>query len=111
MSGIRAHLAARLLATVGMAMTIVGLACAPVAARITVDPARAASGGYTTLAFAVPTDRADVSTTKVEIRFPDDHPMPGLTTEPKTGWDVTVEKIRHATPSPGPEDGADERER
>jgi uncharacterized protein YcnI len=88
------------LSAAGLSAAVVALGGASAYARITVDPVRSPAGGYTTLAFSVPSDRADVSTTKVEIRFPDDHPLAGLTTEPKPGWDVTVDRIRAASPSP-----------
>lgn len=104
------HRLARPLAAAGLAGVSVGLGGPSASAHITVDPGVAAGGGYTTLAFSVPTERPDMSTTKVEIRFPADHLLAGVTTEPKPGWDVTIERVRAATPSPEPagEAGSDE---
>lgn len=64
----------------------------PAAAHVTVTPDSAEAGGYATLAFKVPTERDDASTTKLEVEFPADHPFASVSTQPKTGWDVEVER-------------------
>jgi uncharacterized protein YcnI len=93
----------RLLTTVALALAGVGLAAVPAAAHVTVSPSSATQGGYATLTFKVPTERDDANTTKVEVDFPADQPVAGVSYQPKAGWTVAVEKA----PLPTPITGAD----
>lgn len=62
----------------------------PAAAHVTVDPAGAVQGGYARVVFRVPNERDSASVTKLAVRFPDEHPVPGVRTMPVPGWNVTV---------------------
>lgn len=75
--------------TAGAAALAVGLAL-PALAHVTVNPRTAEKGGFTKLAFRVPNERDDASTTKVEVRFPTDHPLPFVSVRPVPGWKVEV---------------------
>lgn len=89
---------ARGLAAVGLAAAGLGLLAMPASAHVTVSPGYAAQGGYSTLTFKVPTERDDASTTKIEVDFPAEHPLPGASYQPKPGWKITVAKEKLATP-------------
>jgi uncharacterized protein YcnI len=93
---------ARVLAAAALAAACLGLPGVPASAGVTVDPQTAAKGGYATIAFTVQSDRADASTTRLEISFPADHPLSEVLTQPKPGWDTTIERSSAATVSPSP---------
>ena len=64
------------------------LLAAPAAAHVSVEPARAERGGYSTIAFKVPNERDKASTVKVEVTLPVDHPlasMPNVVLTPHIG--------------------------
>jgi uncharacterized protein len=65
---------------------------APVWAHVSVNPPEATKGSYANLAFRVPTERNDKSTTQVEIAFPAAHPIENISTRPLSGWSVEVSR-------------------
>ena len=68
------------------------VAAAPMAsAHVTVNPGEAPRGGYAALAFRVPNERADASTTTLEVNLPEDHPISSVRVRPTPGWTHTVE--------------------
>ena len=67
-------------------------------AHVTVNPREATQGGYAKLAFRVPNERDNASTTKLEINLPADHPFASVSVRPQAGWTYTVEKTKLATP-------------
>jgi uncharacterized protein YcnI len=75
------------------AVTLLGLASAA-SAHVTVNPGEAKKGAFAVLAFRVPNERDDAGTTKVEINFPADHPIPFVSVRPHPGWTYTVERTR-----------------
>ncbi|WP_405085383.1 YcnI family protein [Microbispora sp. NBC_01389] len=62
----------------------------PALAHVTVNPGTAEQGGWTKIAFRVPNERDNASTTKVEVAFPTDHPLPFVSVRPVSGWKVKV---------------------
>jgi uncharacterized protein YcnI len=64
---------------------MIGLAL-PALAHVGIDPGTAEKGSWTKLAFRVPNERDDASTTKVVISFPKDHPLPFVSVKPVPGW-------------------------
>lgn len=74
---------------------------APAAAHVTVNPREATQGGYTRVAFRVPTESDTASTTKVEITFPAQAPIASVSTMPVAGWTVQVTKGKPAAPLEG----------
>jgi uncharacterized protein YcnI len=67
-------------------------------AHVTVNPREATQGGYAKLAFRVPNERDNASTTKVEVNFPTDHPLASVSVRPQQGWTYSVERAKLATP-------------
>lgn len=75
-----------------LAAGALALVAAPASARVTVEPATATQGSQATVAFNVRTDRTDAGTTKLEVTFPAEHPLSDVSTQPKPGWDIAVER-------------------
>ncbi|MFI6318345.1 YcnI family protein [Nonomuraea sp. NPDC050556] len=75
----------------------VGLAV-PALAHVTINPRSAEQGGFSKVAFRVPNERDDASTTKVEVTFPADHPLAFVSVKPVPGWEVKVTEGKLATP-------------
>ncbi len=68
------------------------VALAPMAAaHVTVDPGEAPKGGFTTLAFRVPNERDDATTTSVEVNMPEDSPIRSVRVKPTPGWEYEIE--------------------
>jgi uncharacterized protein YcnI len=69
---------------------------APAFAHVEIDPAETAQGSTTTIALVVPNETDATDTVKVDVKLPDDHPIPSVTAEPVDGgWTAQV------TRSPG----------
>ncbi|MGJ6966283.1 YcnI family copper-binding membrane protein [Streptosporangium sp. G11] len=84
------HACRRLAAlTAGVTALTLGLAL-PALAHVTINPGSAQQGGFTKVAFRVPNERDDASTTKLEVTFPTDHPLAFVSVKPVPGWDVKV---------------------
>src|SRR4051812_24428717 len=87
-----------------LALTL-GLAL-PALAHVTIQPGTAEQGGFTKIAFRVPNERDDASTTKLEVQFPTDQPLPFVSVKPLSGWDVKVTEGK--LPKPVTDDDGDE---
>jgi uncharacterized protein YcnI len=86
----------RLLAFPAAAALLVGLA-APASAHVSVQPSELEQGSYAKLTFRMPSER-DVATTKLEVAFPDEHPIASVRVKPHAGWTVEIVKGAPATP-------------
>ncbi len=86
-----------LLAIVFTAFVVLAVG-APAYAHVTVNPNEASKGGFVKLAFRVPNEEADATTTKVEVAFPTDNPLAFVSVQPTAGWSYTVEKETLAEP-------------
>ncbi|GAA2209124.1 YcnI family protein [Nonomuraea monospora] len=87
-------------ATVVLAATTAltaGLAL-PALAHVTIQPGTAEQGGFTKVAFRVPNERDNASTTKIEVSFPTDHPLAFVSVKPVPGWKVKVTESKLPTP-------------
>jgi uncharacterized protein YcnI len=62
----------------------------PALAHVTVQPGTAEQGSFTKVAFRVPNERDNASTTKIEVSFPADHPLAFVSVKPVPGWEVKV---------------------
>jgi uncharacterized protein YcnI len=81
------------LAAVGVGLVAGALGFAGAAsAHVSVDPESATQGGFTRVAFRVPTEGDTASTTKLEVHLPDDQPIPSVSVLPVPGWTATVDK-------------------
>ena len=82
----------------GLLAGIVLFLAAPAYAHVSVTPTEAPAGGFTTLTFQVPNEKDDASTTKVEVSFPQDHPIADASVEAVAGWQIDVSKTKLETP-------------
>lgn len=88
----------RLAAATLAAATLIMLATGPAAAHVTVNPGEAAKGARAELTFRVPNERDHASTTKLEVTFPTDHPIPSARILPAPGWTATLDMAKLAQP-------------
>ncbi|MGN9839809.1 YcnI family copper-binding membrane protein [Nonomuraea sp. H19] len=70
----------------------------PALAHVTIQPGTAEQGGFTKVAFRVPNERDDASTTKIEVSFPADHPLAFVSVKPVPGWEVKVTESKLPAP-------------
>ncbi len=79
--------------------TAVGLAAAatatvalpgPAHAHVTIQPGSAEGGGFSVVAFRVPNERDDASTTRIQVTLPEDQPIGSVQTTPVPGWRVST---------------------
>ncbi|TDB85566.1 DUF1775 domain-containing protein [Actinomadura sp. KC216] len=90
--------ARRLGAVAGLAAaSLLGLATAA-SAHVTVNPKTAEQGTYAKVAFRVPNERDNASTTKLVVYLPADRPLSSVSVRPVPGWTVKAEKTKLATP-------------
>jgi uncharacterized protein YcnI len=73
-------------ATVAAILALPGIA----QAHVTVQPGTAEGGGFSVVAFRVPNERDDASTTQVRVTLPTDQPIGSVQTTPVPGWKVTT---------------------
>lgn len=59
-------------------------------AHVTVQPDAAAPGSFAVVAFRVPNERDDSTTTRLRVILPEDTPIPSVRTRALAGWDVTT---------------------
>jgi uncharacterized protein YcnI len=74
------------------------LFAAPAAAHVTVNAQDARQGGFTRVAFRVPTESDTLSTTKLEVHLPESTPIASVSTMPVAGWTVATSKTKLAQP-------------
>ncbi|MFD9890037.1 YcnI family protein [Amycolatopsis sp. NPDC059027] len=68
-------------------------ACQPIAsAHISVSPDSTPAGVPAVLSFRVPSERDDVTTTRLEVTFPADHPLGSVVPRTLPGWKIEVRK-------------------
>ncbi|NMO92884.1 YcnI family protein [Actinomycetospora sp. TBRC 11914] len=79
--------------------TLLALGALPASAHIRVSAdGGAAAGSYAQLAFRVPTEKDNASTTAVQIFLPADQPLASVSVQPHPGW--TVEVHQKTLPQP-----------
>ncbi|MBB5874386.1 uncharacterized protein YcnI [Allocatelliglobosispora scoriae] len=88
----------RLATVVTGAAALVALVAGPASAHVTVNPGSATQGGYTKLTFRVPNEKADASTTKVEVVVPTDTPIASVSVKPVAGWTIVTERSKLPAP-------------
>lgn len=79
------------------AVSVLGTATAA-SAHVTANPKTAEQGSYAKVAFRVPNERDDASTTKVIVHLPVEHPLSSVSVRPTPGWKVEVEKSKLPEP-------------
>ncbi|MET8760209.1 YcnI family protein [Lentzea sp. NPDC004782] len=75
---------------VALAAFLVILFPSTASAHVTVSPGTAEPGGYARVVFRVPNERADASTTRLEVSFPADHRFASVSVQPVPGWTATT---------------------
>lgn len=88
----------RAAAVAAFAGATVLLAAVPAFAHVTVQPASAAKGSYSTVAFKVPNEQDSASTIRIEVNLPADHPIASVSLQPVPGWTAKVTTSKLATP-------------
>jgi uncharacterized protein YcnI len=73
-------------ATVAAILALPGVA----QAHVTVQPGTAEGGGFSVVAFRVPNERDDASTTQVRVTLPKDQPIGYVSTTPVPGWKIST---------------------
>src|SRR4051795_12050672 len=67
-------------------------------AHVTVQPGTAEGGSFSAVAFRVPNERDDASTTRIQVLLPTDQPIGSVQTRPMQGWKITTQKRHLAQP-------------
>ncbi len=67
-------------------------------AHVTVQPGSAEGGGFSVVAFRVPNERDDASTTKLQVVLPKDQAIGSVQTTPVPGWTVKTTTRHLAQP-------------
>jgi periplasmic copper chaperone A len=77
---------------VGIGIVVAAILALPslAQAHVTVQPETAEGGGFSVVAFRVPNERDDASTTQVRVSLPQDRPIGSVQTTPVTGWKITT---------------------
>jgi uncharacterized protein YcnI len=73
----------------GAGALTLGLAL-PALAHVTVNPKSVEQGSFSKVAFRVPNERDDASTTKLVVELPQDHPLAFVSVRPVEGWKIEV---------------------
>lgn len=90
---------ARRLLTLAGAVALMVLGIVPAAfAHVTVNPDTATQGGYAALTFRVPNETDSASTTKVQVFFPQAHPLASASVKPHPGWSYQVKTAKLTPP-------------
>jgi uncharacterized protein YcnI len=76
----------------GIGATIAAILVLPgfAQAHVTVQPGAVQGGGFSVVAFRVPNERDDASTTQVRVSLPKEQPIGSVQTTPVTGWKITT---------------------
>lgn len=70
----------------------------PALAHVSIQPGSVPQGSFSKVAFRVPNERDDASTTKIEVTFPVDAPLPFVSVKPVPGWKAEVTEGKLPTP-------------
>jgi uncharacterized protein YcnI len=73
-------------------------AASPAFAHVVISPSSAPKGSDALLTFVVANEEDNASTTKVEVTFPQDHPIAEALTTPMAGWTAKVTSKSVTTP-------------
>lgn len=80
----------RLVATPTAAAALLVAVAVGASAHVTVQPEVVEGGGFSVVAFRVPNERDDATTTKVRVILPEDQPIAFVQTTSVPGWKVTT---------------------
>jgi len=85
---------------IGVGVVIGATVCLPGAAQahVTVQPGTAEGGDFSVIAFRVPNERDDASTTQMRVTLPEEQPIGSVQTTPVAGWKVTTKNRKLEEP-------------
>lgn len=89
-SSLRRRIATRIGIGIGAAVAAILALPGLAQAHVTVQPGTAEGGGFSVVAFRVPNERDDVSTTQLKVTLPEDQPIGSVQTTPVSGWKITT---------------------
>ncbi|HEY3672451.1 MAG TPA: YcnI family protein [Acidimicrobiia bacterium] len=89
---------ARVSAAAIIIVTTLTLAAISASAHVTIKPDNAPKGSFSIINFSVPNEEADANTVKLEVTLPAAQPIAFVSVKPMTGWDITTETTKLATP-------------
>ena len=70
---------------------VVGLWPAVASAHVTITTyGPVTQGSFTKLGFSVPNERDDAGTVKLSVQLPEDHPLPFVSVQPLSGWEIAT---------------------
>jgi len=81
----------------GVALAVL-LAAVPAGAHVTITPDVAKKGSFSVFSFSVPNESEKASTTKIEVTFPTDTPIPFVSVLPIPGWTWSADTTALAKP-------------
>jgi len=89
-SSLRRRIATRV--GIGIGATVVAMLAVPglAQAHVTVHPGTAEGGDFAVVAFRVPNERDDVSTTQLKVTLPEDQPIGSVQTTAMPGWKIST---------------------
>jgi len=89
-SSVRRRILARV--GIGIGATVAAILALPgiAQAHVTVQPGTVEGGGFSVVAFRVPNERDDASTTQLRVTLPKDQPIGSVQTTPVPGWKVSI---------------------
>ena len=89
-SSVRRRILARV--GIGIGATVAAILALPgiAQAHVTVQPGTVEGGGFSVVAFRVPNERDDASTTQLRVTLPKDQPIGSVQTTPVPGWKVST---------------------
>jgi uncharacterized protein YcnI len=89
-SSLRRRILSRVGIGIGAAIAAALALPAVASAHITVQPGTAEGGDFSVVAFRVPNERDDASTTQVRVTLPKDQPIGYVSTTPVPGWKIST---------------------
>jgi uncharacterized protein YcnI len=89
-SSLRRYTLARVGIGIGAAVAAILALPGLAQAHVTVQPGSAEGGGFSVVAFRVPNERDDASTTQVRVTLPKDQPIGYVSTTPVPGWKIST---------------------
>jgi periplasmic copper chaperone A len=77
---------------VGVGIVVAAILALPTLAQahVSVQPQTAEGGGFSAVAFRVPNERDDASTTQLRVTLPKDQPIGSVQTTPVAGWKIST---------------------
>jgi uncharacterized protein YcnI len=89
-SSLRRRRLGRFGAGIGVALAAILMLPGVAQAHVTVQPGSAEGGGFSVVAFRVPNERDNASTTQLRVTLPKDQPLGSVQTTPMPGWKITT---------------------